>query len=167
MKECKHERKKERKRPPASERASAEPGHSSCSLRWGFPRFLRGLPFALERTLKGRRSPSRATSLTATRASSRLASCPARIARGGPFTFPVQWQFPELKTHPKSPRAPSNAHPKAHPGLVEVLKRKLSVSDALAYWERRSVKQPLQRKLYHLFNSQARKSFSFKLGRGV
>jgi len=39
-------------------------------------------------------------------------------------------------------------------GLVEVLKRKLSVPDALAYWKKRHVKDPLSRKLYHLFNSQ-------------
>ena len=37
---------------------------------------------------------------------------------------------------------------------MEVLKRKLSVNDALTYWKKRSVKQPLSRKLYHLFNSQ-------------
>lgn len=39
-------------------------------------------------------------------------------------------------------------------GLVEVLKKKMSTTDALNYWKRRKVQKPLSRKLYHLFNSQ-------------
>jgi len=39
-------------------------------------------------------------------------------------------------------------------GLVEVLKKKMNKEDAMKYWKRRNVRQPLSRNLYHLFNSQ-------------
>ncbi|CAJ1432459.1 unnamed protein product [Effrenium voratum] len=39
-------------------------------------------------------------------------------------------------------------------GLVEVLKKTMTVGDATAYWKRRNVTNPFSRRLYHLFNSQ-------------